>query len=130
MYFFTINGRLINPGIKDTVSCELPVILHGLSFVMLVVMLLSWGISINSNSFNYWYLYVHDIPLLLLSQFWESRNSMVPLEHKMATPDDIADVVVFLASDEAAAMTGVYRPVLCDKGSTLTHSAVDFNQFK
>ena len=53
---------------------------------------------------------------------------MVPLEHKMATPDDIANVVVFLASDEAAAMTGSI--VLCDKGNTLTHSAVDFNQFK
>jgi len=45
------------------------------------------------------------------------RDARVPLKHKMGTAWDVANAALFLASDEAAFITGV--PLLVDGGSTL-----------
>ena len=39
------------------------------------------------------------------------RDSLVPLGHKMGTAWDVANAVLFLASDEGRFITGVVLPV-------------------
>ena len=47
-----------------------------------------------------------------------ARNARVPLRHKMGTAWDVANAALFLASDEAAFITGVALPV---DGGALVH---------
>lgn len=50
-----------------------------------------------------------------------------PFEQKLATPEEIARVVVFMASDQSAAVHG--HNLLCDLAATLTNPIVDFTKF-
>lgn len=59
---------------------------------------------------------------------WEYGAAVTPLEQKMSTADEIADVVIFLASDQASSISGCN--LFCDRATTLTSSVVDFKQFK
>ena len=59
---------------------------------------------------------------------WLFGAAVTPMEQKMATAEEIANVVVFLASDQASSISGAN--VFCDKATTLASPVVDFKQFK
>jgi NAD(P)-dependent dehydrogenase (short-subunit alcohol dehydrogenase family) len=49
-----------------------------------------------------------------------TRDTKVPLRHRMGTARDIANAALFLASDEASFITGVALPV---DGGAMAHMA-------
>ncbi|KAK2152238.1 hypothetical protein LSH36_334g02011 [Paralvinella palmiformis] len=60
--------------------------------------------------------------------FWKQCEIVTPLEQKLSTSDEIADVVIFLASDLASSISG--SNLVCDRLSTLASQVTDFTKFK
>lgn len=63
-----------------------------------------------------------------VDDYYADRSKSIPLEQKLSSADEIADVVLFLASQESSSITGTN--VFCDRGVTLTSAFVDFKQYK
>ena len=59
---------------------------------------------------------------------FELLAKVSPFEQRLATPEEIATVVVFLASDQSAAVHG--HDLTCDLAASKTNPIVDFTKFQ
>ena len=59
-------------------------------------------------------------------QWYKKMANLTPLGRKLTSPDEVASVVMFLASDMSRAMTG--QRVKVDRGALLTNPMVDWRE--